>query len=114
MISNTCEVSFELLFLNKFSFSQQTQELEQRFFTIDTIDDGLSFHNIKSSLLTHTLWAIPSGVARDSGVMGRFLAKLFQGVGSKGELKTSWVIKFLKLISITKPVFIEEKFVNLK
>ncbi len=67
-----------------------------------TIDDGLSSHDIKSSLPTHTLWVIPSGVARDSGVMGRFLAKLFRKVGSNGELKTSWAINLLKLISITK------------
>ncbi len=61
----------------KFHFLKNHKTYNRDFFTIDTIDDGVSSYDIESSLLTHTLWMIPSGVARNSGAMGRFLAKLF-------------------------------------
>ncbi len=61
----------------KFHSRNNHKSYNTDFFTIDTIDDGLSSRDIESSLSTHTLWVISSGVSRNSGVMGHFLAKLF-------------------------------------
>ncbi len=34
------------------------------FFTINTIDDGLSFHAIESSLSTNFFWLVPCAISR--------------------------------------------------